>query len=291
LVTNSGVIDPGFGFPFYTTIEINGGLVLSNNSDLHFDITGDTNAPCDFLATRGNVLLGGKLSLSFASYIDIEAKRPASESKRALSHPGAASLLSQPGYFLTTLTNGAGFVLLTNNNNLTGAFTNVASGGLLTTTDGYARFTVLYAGSKMLRITNLFIIDSDSDGMPNWWEDEHGLDKNVTDGGLDLDGDGASNLAEYRAGTNPDSDNSVFRVVSLQRESNNTRITWNTVGGKAYVVQTNVVVNGGLSTNFADLSPLIPTLADDAESTTNYVHTNGFNLNFPARYYRIRLAP
>jgi hypothetical protein len=49
-------------------------------------------------------------------------------------------------------------------------------------------------------------VDSDSDGMPDWWEERHGLDSaDPSDAALDPDGDGLSNLAEYRAGTDPNS--------------------------------------------------------------------------------------
>jgi arylsulfatase A len=53
--------------------------------------------------------------------------------------------------------------------------------------------------------------DNDLDGMPNWFENRHaGLGReNPSDAALDFDGDGLSNLDEYRNGTdpnNPDSD-------------------------------------------------------------------------------------
>ncbi len=57
-------------------------------------------------------------------------------------------------------------------------------------------------------------IDSDGDGMPDWWEVENGLDPNNTTGvdgaAGDADGDGLSNLYEYYSGTHPadaDTDN------------------------------------------------------------------------------------
>ena len=47
-------------------------------------------------------------------------------------------------------------------------------------------------------------VDSDGDGMPDEWETKHNLDpKNPTDGALDSDDDGYTNVEEYLNGTNP----------------------------------------------------------------------------------------
>lgn len=45
--------------------------------------------------------------------------------------------------------------------------------------------------------------DTDDDGMPDWWEDLYGLNQNLKDASLDLDGDGFSNIREYKNNTMP----------------------------------------------------------------------------------------
>ena len=52
--------------------------------------------------------------------------------------------------------------------------------------------------------------DSDHDGLPDWWELANGLNPLVNDASLDPDGDGASNLQEYLAGTDPQSGSMVI---------------------------------------------------------------------------------
>ncbi|MCP4568272.1 MAG: ExeM/NucH family extracellular endonuclease [FCB group bacterium] len=68
--------------------------------------------------------------------------------------------------------------------------------------------TVYVRMSTDINCTATFNIDSDLDGMPDSWEDANGLNSSLNDADLDLDGDGFSNIEEYRKGTDPNDPNS-----------------------------------------------------------------------------------
>ena len=59
--------------------------------------------------------------------------------------------------------------------------------------------------------------DWDGDGMPNLWEDRHGLNTNAQGGaGQDADGDGVSNEDEYTSGTGPLDDSDYLHISSSE---------------------------------------------------------------------------
>jgi len=128
--------------------------------------------------------------------------------------------------------------------------------------------------------------DTDSDGMPNGWEQAHGLDPlNPDDGDADPDHDGMSNLQEYLAGTNPTNAASRLAITSLALTNGNVRVSWSAVGGKHYVVQT----NSDLGAAFSDASSVIA-MPGSSEMVTNYLDP-GAATHGQTRYYRIRVAP
>jgi len=107
---------------------------------------------------------------------------------------------------------------------------------------------------------------------------------------VDSDGDGVSDADELATGTDPHNAASVFRIVGIQSETGGVRISWSTVGGKSYRVQTNApLVGGGFTNNFVDFSPLI-TVPGSVESITNVLEP-GPATNSPSHYYRVRLVP
>jgi type VI secretion system Hcp family effector len=80
------------------------------------------------------------------------------------------------------------------------------------------------------------IADSDSDGIPDDYEAANGLNPTMKDAIGDLDGDGATNHAEYVARTRANDARSVFRVRGVSRPDGTMLITWNSVAEKIYHV-------------------------------------------------------
>ena len=98
-------------------------------------------------------------------------------------------------------------------------------------------------------------IDSDNDGVPDFWEAEHGTDPHGNDANEDTDGDGLSNFQEYIAGTDPDDASSTF-LVGTTSANNNFPTFFQSVVGRSYEIfssrdltswtlETTIVGNGG----------------------------------------------
>jgi sugar lactone lactonase YvrE len=123
-VTNNGTIEPGSS-PGRLNFLRN--LHLGASSRLNLEIGGYAPTQIDTINVGDNTVLGGTLTIRILDT------------------------------FTSIMTNGASFTVLTSAQPLTGAFANVASGSTLTSEDGRARFTVLYAGQNSVQLTDLQI--------------------------------------------------------------------------------------------------------------------------------------
>lgn len=127
-------------------------------------------------------------------------------------------------------------------------------------------------------------LDSDGDGMPDNYESTHMLDASVNDAALDADGDGLTNLGEFRAGTDPHLASSKLRVIAIARSANDLALTFASVPGKTYRIETK-----------DDLTQSSWTLLEDQvvaalnTASTQIIDTGAAVL--PRRFYRVAIEP
>ncbi len=79
--------------------------------------------------------------------------------------------------------------------------------------------------------------DSDSDGLPNWWESLHFGSTTAAVSSDDSDGDGFTNQQEFNAGTNPRVASSALRISSTEIAGAAFILEFPTVFGKRYQVE------------------------------------------------------
>ena len=131
----------------------------------------------------------------------------------------------------------------------------------------------------------LAIVDSNSNGLPDWWETANfgalGVNPNA-----DADGDGMTNLQEYLAGTNPRNANSRLAITATALVPNGAnrdfRLSFPSVSGVTYRVETSATLAAGSwSTLGTDLSGTGATLqATDPAANTR-----------ARRFYRLEVIP
>ena len=116
--------------------------------------------------------------------------------------------------------------------------------------------------------------DTDGDGMPDSWELDHGLNQNSNaDAAFDSDGDGLSNLQEFRSGTAPQDPLSYLKIDTGTKAGDSFTIRFLAVAGKSYTILFRDSLDAGPWTRLADVSPQpgsqIVALPDPGANTSN----------------------
>jgi hypothetical protein len=125
------------------------------------------------------------------------------------------------------------------------------------------------------------IVDTDGNGLPDWWESQYFGHLTGTDPNADPDGDGASNLAEWVAGTDPQNPTSCLRAfIPTPKPASGFVVQWPSVAGKTYQLEraTNLVIgfDSVVRTNIAATPPF------NSEPDTDQVPSS-------SRYYRVEV--
>lgn len=115
---------------------------------------------------------------------------------------GVSTMISSPGQIITAETASTG-VSVKNNGTLI-----FWSGGRVTLRPGFRAENGAFFWAAVDHNMNGYsdmeeLVDTDGDGIFDAWEVDHGLNMLANDANSDLDGDGATNLAEFLSGRNP----------------------------------------------------------------------------------------
>jgi hypothetical protein len=143
-----------------------------------------------------------------------------------------------------------------------------------TVTDGQLKVDLVGTGSvdpnarlSAIAVRKIAELDSNGNGMPDWWEAAN----NVSDPLADPDGDGVSNFDEFRARTNPHDSNSALILGP--------GVTWPSVPGKMYRVQ------------YSDNLPVWTTVVPDILATGNTASWIDPGPLPDHRFYRVQPLP
>jgi hypothetical protein len=144
-----------------------------------------------------------------------------------------------------------------------------------------------------MNLTIMAPADTNADGLPDAWKAMYG----ISDPSGDADGDGASNLSEYLAGTNPTNASSVLRITSQTADAQGrVVIVWQSVGGTRYRVQYCDGTNG-LNGTFLDVVRPVASEMDPAavgaasmQSFTDDGSLTGGISKYGRRFYRIKVV-
>ncbi len=143
------------------------------------------------------------------------------------------------------------------------------------------------ARASGIQVRKIADLDSDGDGIPDWWmlayfnhpTGEAGDNSLAND---DADGSGFSNLQDYLAGTDPLDPSTSFRITSISVVSNNVQVTWTTEPSKTNQLQR----SGTLGTNATWSSVGSQTLGTGSPAT----QTDFGAATNPPVFYRVILV-
>jgi hypothetical protein len=135
-------------------------------------------------------------------------------------------------------------------------------------------------------------LDSDNDGLPNWWESRfYGNATNTLP--QSRAANGFSNLQCYRLGLDPTNPLSTFRAaVSVQASTGYPKLTWSSVGAKTYAVEyANSLASGSNFTQALTLTETnVPAGVDSTETFVDDYSLTGGPPATGSRFYRLRLV-
>jgi hypothetical protein len=122
------------------------------------------------------------------------------------------------------------------------------------------------------------VADADGDGLTDAWELQNFGSLNVTAGTGDADNDGASDAAEWVAGTNPNSANSIFKLAAQPSITpGSVDIQWPGATGRTYNLQGKSDLTAAWTMIESNITAVLPTTSRTLSATN------------VASYYRVEV--
>jgi hypothetical protein len=96
---------------------------------------------------------------------------------------------------------------------------------------------------------SVIAVDSDHDGIPDWWVNRFYTNVASFSATNDADGDGANAASEYLAGTDPAKPDSAFKIGSIYQEGGSFVLSYPSTDFRIYTVQSLNNLAGGVWSN------------------------------------------
>lgn len=251
-------------------LDLNGGQLIGNGTFLGpIRNNGGTVAPG---FSPGKITINGNYTQGVNGVLNIEIGGNTPGTGYDQIRVNGTAVLD--GTLNITLINGyqptpGDFFEIIDPNAVSGAFSQINAPGL-----------TMQSNYSAAGITLTVLADADNDGLPDAFEQQY---PQANDPAADFDGDGTSNLEEYRAGTNPERAQSLFAITAIRRNGNDIVVGFNAVASKRYRVQA--------STNLTDGFPIIiATTGQIASDVPLEVTDPGAALEAPL-FYRVTVLP